>query len=216
MTLDEVKERIWAEWQALSAKVQDTTAFQNLKEKFGSLSPQVQKLLQVAALGGILFFVLSIPFGNWMTGSENIEAFEEKRQLIRQVFSLTKEMQSLTPLPRPPEFTELKSQFEKALLDADLGESQIEKIEMSTQNSSLPANWVESVVDIRLSSLNIRQVSDLGHLLQGLNPSVRLQDMEVQAGKEPGYFQVLYRMAILKVPDVQLNQEETSPPARSR
>ncbi len=174
MDWDGLRQRLRNELESLWARIQESPATQQLREKYESLNPRTQKLVFGTLISGALFLIVWSPIATWWSSQDALQSFENRRALIRQMFTLSKESQSLTPLPPAPDDASLKDLYRNALLEANLGESQITQIETSAQVlDSLPAAVLRSVLDVKLASLNLRQVTEIGHLLQGLNPSVR-------------------------------------------
>lgn len=203
MNLDELKERFKSEFDQFYIRISETPWFLNLKDQYENLSPTVQKIVLSALAFLVLFFIFSTPLSSWNQASENISQFEEKRALIRQVLSATREAQSLPSLPRPPAFTDLKERISSQILDAQVGEDQITSIESTMEAAgTIPVALVQEVLDVELNKLNVKQIVDLGYLLQNVHPAVKLQDMTIRSDASmPKYFSVKYRLASLKVPE---------------
>ena len=214
MTLEDLKERFKSEVDQLYARVSETSLYLQLEDRFQNLSPQVQKLViaLVAFLG--LFFLFSTPVGSWMQGSDNQASFEDKRLLMKQVNQTVQEGKNVPLLPPPPDMNYLSGQIQQSLSTLQVGEDQFGGVEVSSENPSLiPAPLLQEVWDVKVNRLNLKQVVDVGFALQTLHPAVKLQDLVVTAeASYPKYFQVVFRLAALKVPTLSASTEPDEAP----
>ncbi len=87
---------------------------------------------------------------------------------------------------------------------------------MENNSKLVLKNLTEGVLQANLAELNLRQVLDMGHSFQSINPSVKLKDMDMIANREDSrYFDVTYKLVALAVPAPPEVPVE-APPSRSK
>ncbi len=69
MALEELRERFSQQLKDLGGKIQDSPAFQSLKEKFDDLPANQQKIVVVLLAVVVSFFLFSFPYENWSASS---------------------------------------------------------------------------------------------------------------------------------------------------
>ena len=204
MTIDDLKDQ----FHQISARMIEDPRIQQIKERYDNLSPQLQSLVQI--LGGAIFvFILLLLPLSWHTESdESIVEFESKRNLIRDLLKVAREAQEVPNIPMPPGIDSLKSTIESLLQNANLIPDQIKSVQFAPGSSVLfPEALTAGGLEVSLWKLNLRQVVDIGHQLQAINPSVKLRDLIIRTNpQDERYFDVVYKLSSLKVPDL------TAPP----
>ncbi len=202
MAFEDLKERFQSEFSALSEKVQDSSAYIQLKERYENLTPTQQKLTLAGISIFAFYLVFSIPLGYFSNSSDAVTEFEDRRQLIRDMAKVTRDTQDLPEIPVPPDVNSLKSMVDSQLKAARLLPEQIVSTEVASERVNLiPPNLVTGVLKVTLSQLNLRQIVDLGFQLQNISSSVKVTDMKMDASaKDQRYYDVTYRLAVLNVP----------------
>ena len=220
MALDDLKERLVSESKAQWEKLQESSAFIQLREKYENLTPSMQKATLIGASLTALLLAFSVPFSYYSNSGISISEFEDKRQLIRDMMKVSRESQEVPSLPVPPDVNTLKSQIDSQLQAARLVPEQILSTEISSDKLNLiPGSMLQGVVKVTLSQLNLRQILDLGHQFQAISPSVKMANMRMEANaKDPRYFDVIYQVAVLSVPNQAEPPSETAepPPKKKR
>ena len=78
----------------------------------------------------------------------------------------------------------------------------------------IPRDFVRDVIHVSLTKLNLRQIVDIGNLLNRLSDSVKMKDMSIGARNDmAGYFDVTYKLYSLNVPEMQTPPAELDEPA---
>lgn len=215
MNLDDLKEQL----QGLARKIGDTLEEQptyvQLKERFDSLSPRMQKLtiLGACVLGWLI--ILSIPWG-WNSNAQlSVETFESRRALIRDLLKISREAAEVPNIPPAPPLESLRGDIEGRMRSVNLLPEQIKSIENASSTSRLlPAEKSTGSVTITLSKLNVQQVVEAGTQLTRLSPSIKMVGLQMRSNTEDRrYFDVTYRLTALLVPDLSAPPSD-EPPAR--
>lgn len=220
MNFDEIKERLRDELKSFWDRIQDSSLYTQIKEKYENLTPQMQKITLFAMGAVFLFLVLSTPVAYVTTASENIAEFEEKRNVIRSLLQVTRDAKDMPNIPTPPPLESIQSNVDGILQSARLMPEQIVSNELTNEISSLiPANLMGGSVRVALSKLNIRQVMDISYELQNISQSVKLKDMQLQASADKsGYFDVQFVLVALNVPKIEIAPaiEDDAPKTKNR
>jgi hypothetical protein len=215
--LDDLKEQLTSEAKQRWEQIQDSSLFIQMKERYENLTPPAQKATLAGLAVLFLLLIFSLPMGYYSASSEYVTTFEDQRQLIRDMLKVSRESSEVPDIPVPPDLSTLRAQIEAQLQSARLVPEQIKGTENSADAVRLiPGNLSQGALNVSLAQLNLRQVIDIGHSLQSINPSVKLTDLKMEANAKDGrYFDVIYRLVILSVP-TQNSAPEFEPPARNK
>ncbi|MFN8792098.1 MAG: hypothetical protein ACK5Y2_11650 [Bdellovibrionales bacterium] len=220
MAFEELREQFISRLKDLGHRIQETPAYQNFKERFEDLPPSQQTFLAIftaVVLGG---FVLSFPLSSISDSMASVEEFEERRDLIRELFKVTQETQDSLSLPAPPSMDQIKSGLEMQLQQFQLIPAQIAGINIEPSRDGLLISRAQQdgIVRVILKKLNLRQVATIVPQLQRFHPAVKLSELFVDSNPEdPRYLDTTLDFIIVKVPQIQMTPEEPEPePARRR
>ncbi len=204
MILDDIRDKALEGLQTAKAQLEESDTYNQLKERFESLSPIVQKLI-LASVGIIFGYVLLlIPFSYYDTGTENIALFEENRDLVLDLNRVKRRSIATPQTSDPLETSELESRARMAVTTARVQPEQIKGVSMfdnaGTQASSfIPKNVTQNGVEIRLANLNLAQIVDIGHALTNMG-SAKIVGMDVRAGSAPGnYFDATFKVVSFNI-----------------
>ncbi len=212
MPFDELKERLKHEFSQTWQRIQESSAYIQLKDRYDSLTPQMQKASLMAASLLVFLALFSLPLATFNQSSTDIESFESKRSLVVQLIQLNQDLKNKPQLPVPPPASRLMEQIRDQLTKSDLIPEQIQPI---TQGGSsiLPQNLVQEVLNVSLKQLNLKQVIDLGYSISSLHPALKLQDLILNPNqKNKSYYDVLYKFVILNIPNFEENGGDAEPP----
>lgn len=204
MNFDDLKDQLLSLYHRLMERVQDSAMYNQLKDRFDALTPQAQKTTVLGGAVVIYLMLLLIPYSWYSETSDAVTAFEERRNVIRELLKVSREIAEIPDIPVPPPTESLKVDAQARAREANLIDEQVKSVEVTPDGSALISNDKSAgSVTVQLSKLNLRQLVDVGSKLSRLNPSVKLTALEVQATKEnPHYFDVSYKMVALAVPEV--------------
>lgn len=202
MNLDDLKDRLASDANQTWERIQESAAFNQLRDRYDNLTPAMQKLTIVAVSAAVSLFVLSFPYGNLTQSKEYVEEFEGKRMTIRELLKVSRESSEVPEIPAAPPVASLRSNIENQIRSANLLPEQVKGMEVLENTSNLiPKNLTEGLLQVSLAKLNIRQILDLGYQFQSISPSAKMKDMVINANREDNrYFDVVYRIVTLAVP----------------
>lgn len=218
MAFEDLRERFSSEFKSQWEQFQESSLYIQAREKYENLTPPMQKLTLALIFVFFSYLLISFPLGYFSSSGTYIAEFEDKRQLIRDLLKVSKDVQESPDLPVPPNVGSLKTQIESQIQSAQLMPEQIRGTEISSAPVKIiPGGLIQGAVQVSLVQLNLRQIIDLGYQFQAISPSVKMTDLQMEANqKDPRYFDVIYRLAVLAVPDKIEEPQETKPPARKR
>lgn len=197
-TFENIKNKIYEIFE----KIKETEAYQQLSDRYETLTPNGQKIVQALSTIFILFVILFIPLSQISTSKEFVTGFEDKRNLIRDLFKTYRDSSASSQLAPAPDSNFFIGSINSTLQAEQLLPEQIISVGLGASEGRLiPQNLMTSVIDVKLSKLNLRQVVDIGSRLAGLSQAVKLKDFLMTANAElVGYFDVTYKLYSLNVP----------------
>ncbi len=210
---DDLKERVSSQTGALWEQFQESSFFQQGRDKYENLSPVMQKLVLFGAVAAFVVALSSFPAGFFSSSNDSVANFEEKRNLVRDLLKVSRDANDSPDIPVPPDMMSLKTRIETNLQQAQLLPEQNRGVQLVTENSSIvPAAMALGMLQVSLAQLNLRQVIDLGYQIQSISPSVKILDMEMTANlQKPKYFDVVFKLMALNVPQLAPTTEVDEP-----
>lgn len=207
MALEDIKEQLREQLQTLAARVQESPAWQEAMERYQSLTPTAQKgvLGGIGALAALILFL--IPYLFFAASQSTLAEFEEKKQLIRELYRYSHAATTMGPAPMPVSAGELRnaiqgvlaSQSPPLLPEQTLGINDFDN--SKAKSAALPMGLTQSGVAVSLSRLNLDQVVKVGAALQDLRPTAKVIGVKVQAtAADPHYFDVTYKLVAFNLP----------------
>lgn len=187
-------------------QIKETESYQKLSDRYETLSPNGQKTVKIISAFILLFILLFVPLSQISTSKELITGFENKRNLIRDLFKTYRDSsQSSRYMPAPPSDALIGS-VNSTLQTEQLLPEQIVSVALgSAEGRLIPQNLMTNVIDVKLIKLNLRQIVDIGTRLGGISQSVKLKDLLMTANSElAGYFDVTYKLYSLNVPEAKI------------
>ena len=219
MNFDDLKDRLKGDLLKTKERLEENSTYNALRDRFQSQTPIVQRMIVIGVSGVLALIILSLPYGHLDTSHENVSEFESKRSLIRDLLHVQKEINETPEIPQPPPIDSIKTRIEADLQAAQLLPPQMKGVNVlpAVNTKTIKAVQNEGIVEVTLGQLNLRQVKDLGYDFQAISPSVKLKDLVVTASAGPaGYFDVIYRLLVLKVTPEELPPAEEPPPTKKK
>lgn len=212
---EDLRENALSQLKHQTERFQESSAFNQLKDRYENLSPSMQRFVLAGTVALIAFLFMSIPLGYFSSSSTFVEEFESKRQTIRDLLKASREAQDVPSIPIPPSPDDLRSRIEQVLAQSRLTPEQIKSVQVSSVSSGMiPGNLTQGAVDVTLAKLNLRQIVDIGHQIQSFSPSIKLKDLSMTANAEDGrYFDIIYKLIVLAVPNMEAPAPIEEPPA---
>ncbi|QDK37427.1 hypothetical protein [Bdellovibrio sp. NC01] len=217
MNLDDLKERISTEARQTWDRIQESAAYNQLRDRYENMTPTMQKLTLVGSVAAVAALILSVPYGNFTTSNEAVSEFEGKRMTIRELLKVSRESSEMPNIQPAPPIDMLRANIDNQIKMANLLPEQVKGIDAGAAAGGLiPANLAEGTLDVKLAKLNLRQVMDMGYKFQSINSSVKMKDMVVTANRDDNrYFDVIYKMVALAVPQAPPPPPE-EPPSKGK
>lgn len=200
--LEELFEQLKAKSTEVFEKVKETESFQQLSDRYQGLTPGGQKSVKILGFTFVVFIFLFFPLSQISTSKDFISSFQDKRNLIRDLFKTYRESNQSSRLMPAPSSSSLIGSINSTLQGEQILPEQIVSVGMgAAEGRMIPQNLMTDVIDIKLVKLNLRQVVDIGARLSAISQSVKLKDLMMSANAEiSGYFDVTYKMYSLNIP----------------
>lgn len=217
MNLDDLKDQLRDQANALFSRVQETSWYNSAKDQYLSLPATAQKAIAFGS--GILavVIVLMIPISYIQSADVSIEEFNENRTLLRDLMKVGRSGKEPPPLPPAIGYSDLEAQARGALTEFNLTPEQVEP---SSQLNDRPAgSIVPSLISqvglaLHLKKLNLNQVVDIGYRLQSLSSGIKLMGVDIVANAEDNhYFDTVYRLVSFALP---ITPEEPEKPSERK
>jgi hypothetical protein len=212
----DIKEKILDSLQQFLARVQESSIYIQLMERYRNFNPLVQKLLVAGLLFFAVFAVYLIPDSFVSSSKTYEESFQVNRRLIRDLFRTAR-----NPVIRTDQFKGLSFDEMRSMIDAQITGTQIidsQKGAFVPVNKPLPSKLVPGAIrqeglSFELRKLNLTQIVQLSQKLSSMHPNTKLAGVDIQADKEdPHYYQVKFTMSSLSLP----MKEEPATPAKKK
>ena len=225
MDLNAIKARLSQDLLETRSRIEQSTAFQQLRAKWDTLEPQQQKGIQIAT-PFLLVLILILPtYSRWSESTSNLEAYEEKKELMRTLMLTQKEITELPQIANPSGLEALRLRIQSEALENGLLPEQKQSIQTLTADSlQVPysSKIIEGVLEIPLFQITIKQLVQLATQIEQISPQLRVENMNLsQDPKLAGYLNATLQVVVLKYSDVLggMNAVETEanpPPRRGR
>lgn len=218
MNFDDLKDRIITDARATWDRIQESGAYNQLRDRYENLSPAMQKVTVLGGIAAITVFILSMPYSYFSHSQEYVSEFEGKRMTIRELLKVSRESADVPQIPQAPPIDSIRSSVENQIRMAHLLPEQVKGTEVVENDSKIiPKNLSQGTLKVSLAKLNLRQVLDLGHQFQSISPSVKLKDLIITANREDArYSDVVYKLVALAVPEAPEAPPEPPPKGRDR
>jgi hypothetical protein len=200
MNFQDLKDNFVSQFKVVLDRVEESTAYQQLKDRYENLTPNMQKAVNLGAVAVVVVIFLTAPWGSLLQSVSNLDEYLAKRALIRDLLKTAKEVNELPEMPQAPMAEEFKARVESELQSARVVKELIKSIEVVPVSSNLvPADLIDSELEIQISKLNLKQIVDVGHQIQAINSAAKMSDVSLSANAEDArYYDVIYRVLLLK------------------
>ncbi len=204
MNFDDLKERLSSALKQIWERIQDSSLYTQMRDRFENLSPRAQKGVIAGSVLLLGFMVFSVPFRYWSESQTSVKSFEDRRDIVRRLLKASRESADVPDIPQAPSPENLRAQVENYLKEVQLIQEQIKSVEVTPLDSKLiPQEMAQGSVAVNLAKLNLRQIIDIGYKLKALSPSVKMTTMQMYPNiKDARYFDVTFRLVSLAVPQI--------------
>ena len=204
--LEDISNQFKARAEQMATRIQDSEIYQKLAERYQGLTPQGQRIATFAVIGILIFIVLFQPMTTYFTSQDKITTFEIQRDLIKDLFKTYREANKDAGVSSPPPADMLMSQINGQLQSNQLLPEQIQSVTIaSSEGKLIPDKFIRDVIHVQLAKLNLRQIVDIGTVLNRLSEAVKMKDLNISARSDMnGYFDVTYKLYALNIPEQQI------------
>ncbi|MBN8537029.1 MAG: hypothetical protein J0M15_08245 [Deltaproteobacteria bacterium] len=202
MAFEEVVENLKSAGNSLKEKITESSLFQSMQERYQNLNPLQQKLSLTGLSVFFLFVVLYFPLDHYLLSNENTEQFESKRLLTKNLIKSHREVNNLSDFPVPQTSENMKSLIQGYLKEMNFLPEQIKYLNITSGSSSLiPLNKIQYGLELSLSKVNVRQITNIGSKLQSIHPALKLKDLLITMNKEDSRYQDgTFKLIALNIP----------------
>jgi hypothetical protein len=197
MALEDLKENLREQFVILAGRIQESTAWMQLTEKYQNLSPSGQKGVLAGAAAFVVLTFLAVPSIFYFSSQDQVTDFEDKRQLIRDLFRVNREASALPPPPAHLTSSDLESKVRTTLNNARLQPEQIVSVATLPKQkvAGVPSNLEQAAVSLNLGKLNLTQIVSIASDLNTLHPTLRVSGLEIKASRDNDhYFDVIFKL----------------------
>lgn len=204
MNLDDIKDQLRDQFNALWSRIQESTTYNSVKEKYDSLPTVAQKGLAFGSGFVAVLIILSIPFSYINSANTSIEEFNEYRTLLRDLLRVGGAAKDAPPLPPGISAAELQGQVQALTTELGLLADQMVGVAPLKDNPSptLASRVIrQDGVSVTLKKLNLNQILDIGYRLQSLSNGTKLAGVDILANAEDNhYYDVTYKVVNFSLP----------------
>ncbi len=200
--IQDLKENIVATAVQLKDRILESSAFNQLKDRYENLSPFGQKGALTVVVLIFLVVLFYWPISSLSSSFDYVNEFEVKRDLIRDLLKVTKEASEIPALPQARPISEVQTIIESYAREANLLPEQFRGVTQIRNGSKLiPESRAQGSVKVEFSKLNLRQIIQISSQMQNLGASVKMSSLLIEANREmPQYFDLMLTFISLKVP----------------
>jgi len=183
-------------------QLQESPGAAQVKDRYENMTPAGQKTTVFSVVFLALLLVFFIPLSRFSESQSSLSLFEDKRNLIRDLFKTYRESSTLPDVAIPPSFIELKSSVESIISQAELlPEQNLGMLEGAVEGRLIPSSLVSNVLLVKLAKLNLKQIVDIGSSIVHISDSVKMKDLIISAHRQDTrYYDVTYKLYSLNVP----------------
>lgn len=208
MALEDLKDQLNERAQAYWSRIQESSLYIRLHEKYADLNPTSQRL--VLAVGSILLvlFTLMIPWSYISSSQQSVADFEANKAILRDLFRVSRASAELASAPPQLDPSTLSSQATAQLQTMNLQAEQIAGVTVvdnaqgGPKLPGVPNAVQQKGIEVRLKKLNLRQVIEIGYQLLTLQRTgLKMTGLTVTASSpDPHYFDAMYRIISFSLP----------------
>lgn len=222
MNIDDIKDQLSDKISVIKSQIVESAAYNTLHEKYVTLPNSTQKIVNLAAMVLLAFSLFMVPLSFFMSSSDEVTKFEERRQLIRDLFKASRVQ--VSGANSGIKDTILTSKVQGIVSGLNLIEEQkgmVTPMSPEDMNSSPASKGVLSQgVQVTLKKLNLRQVLDASFRLQTLSSSIKLIGLQLDADTDDEhYFNTTFKLVsyFIETPkEAPIAEESSKKSKRSR
>lgn len=207
MAFENLQEQLKEQWADLSSKIQESQTFNNLREQFESQTPTAQKAISIGSIVLASFLLIyMLPYAYISASSANMERFEENRELIKGLLSVSRSAKTPSPLPEPMNTGEIRGRVDGILKSNRLMPDQIgdmQDIPAPAVRDGIPASVQQNGIAFQLKKLNVKQIVSVTTAVQNMGNGTKLMGIDiVQSANQSHYYDVILKIVHFGLPKI--------------
>ncbi len=207
MAFEDLKDRLSEQAQGYWSRIQESSIFIQLHEKYADLNPTSQKIVIVISSVLLAFFTLMIPWSYISSSQQSVLDFETNKIILRDLYRVSRASAELEGAPPQVDPSALAARAQAQLQTMSLQTEQIERV-VAVDNAlggpgipGVPKAVQQKGIEVTLRKLNLRQVIEIGYQLLTLQPGLKMTGLTVTASSpDPHYFDAIYRVISFSLP----------------
>lgn len=218
MNFDDLKDQLNESWQKLNAQIQESSLYNNLREKYEELPNPSQKAINFSGILLFAFILFMIPWNFLSSSNEYMESFEADRKMVRELFKASS-LKNASTAPAVKGFM-LKSRVQNTINSLNLVDEQKGAVEIEDAkkfSDKKTASLEKEALKVTLKKLNLTQVMNAGFALQNLSRNVKLAGLKINPTVENDhYFDATYSLVSYYVKPMPANEEPSTKKGKKR
>ena len=204
MNFEDLKEKFLSSFKQIWDRIQESTVYHQLSDRFENLSPRAQKAVLFGSVLMIFLIIFSMPYRYWLDSQASVQSFEDRRDIVRRLLKASREAADIPNIPQAPTPENLKTEVDAYLADLQLVPEQIKSVEVAPLDTKLiPTTMAQGSIAVNLAKLNLRQIIDIGHKLKSISSSVKMTALQIFPNtQDTRYFDTNFRLTSLSVPQI--------------
>lgn len=200
---DNLKEQFKILGNKIGQQIQESPSYAQAQDRYENMSPSMQKLSISLTVLVIVFIILFFPVSHLSESYTALSLFEEKRNLIRDLFHTYRESSAAPDIAAPPSYEGLRSSVQSIIAREELlPEQQLGISDGPFEGRLIPQALVSNILLVKLAKLNLKQIVDIGSAITAISESVKMKDLLISANRQDTrYYDVTYKLYSLKVPE---------------
>lgn len=220
ITLDQLKQRLTQDFEETRSRIEQSEIFQKLQVQWDNLEPKYQRIAKIAAPVLVVLILVLPSLTSWQSASEEIETFENKKELIRTLMLAQKDLADLPSLPNPMTLDSIKNKIQNEILNDGLLPEQTQPIQnfnLDAKQIGPFASIVEGLLKIELKQITIKQLVQMTSRIESISPQVKLKNFVIsQDTKQAGYLNASLDLLVYKYNEIKLELPVDPPTKKSR
>ena len=206
-SLDDLLDQIGDGFRQLSSRLQESSAFNTLREKFDTLPTSTQGLLKTGSVAALICILFLVPISGILSSSAYIQEYEEKKQIIEGLIQAEQTKRNGSPLPPGLTSQSMQQRIQGTMQYLRLVDGQ--GPEMSPLGGNMAGNLVPKTIqqaglNVNFFGLNLKQVSEIGAKLEAIDSSVKMIGLKIQPSKKfDEYYDASFQLVSFSLPELE-------------
>jgi type II secretory pathway component PulM len=208
MAFEDLRDQFSERAQAVWGRVQESSVYIQLSEKYADLNPTSQKIVAVVAILLVSLFTLMIPWSYISSSNTSLALFEENKALLRELYRVSRASSELQGAPPQIDPGQLQGRAQGQLTSMGLQAEQVGGVTIidnaqpgGPQLPGVPKAVQQKGIEVTLKKLNLRQIIEVGYQMMTIQPGLKMTGLTVTASApDPHYFDAVYRIISFSLP----------------